>query len=61
MEVPIPGDFAAEFSERGLSVGLDEETETGFDCGALGTGAGAAHGLCHEMVVELDVSAHGYV
>jgi hypothetical protein len=59
IEVALPLDFAAEFAERGLGVGLDEEAEASFDYGFLSGGSGAAHRLIYEVIVEFDVGAHG--
>lgn len=57
VQVPFPLNFSAEAADCGLRLCFDEQTQAGFDGGSLGGGAGGAHGLLDQLIVDIDIGA----
>ena len=59
VEIAFPVDLATPLSQRALTTRLDQQPQRFFDGGALGGQSGSPHRLGHQVVVNVDVGAHG--
>jgi hypothetical protein len=58
VEVTVPDDLAAEISDAGLILGVNQQAQRFFHDRSLGSRATASHGPAHQLVIDVDVRSH---
>src|SRR5260370_32821608 len=58
LQITFPRPFAAQLANCALRKCFQKQPETRFYDRSLGTGAAAAHGLMHQLVIDLDIGSH---
>src|SRR5260370_31650067 len=58
VQITFPLHFAAQLANCALRMCFQKQPETRFYDRSLGTGAAAAHGLMHQLVIDLDIGSH---
>jgi hypothetical protein len=61
IQVSFPFYLSSQTSDPGLSSDLYKKPQSGFYRRALGSCAAASHGLPHQLIIDLYVSAHSSV
>jgi hypothetical protein len=59
IQVAFPRHLSPQLPHAALAARLNQQTQTLLDRRALGWRAAAAHGLIHQVVIDVDVGAHG--
>jgi hypothetical protein len=60
VQVTLPLDFTAKAAEGHLGVSFHEKAQASVDYGFLGRGAGLAHRLPYQLLVDFYVCPHGF-